>query len=95
MPSNLLGRLIDGSFGSGCVARMHPKKVEAWLVCKWTRDSQSTWFFYSRLLRITSISSINVDMSSKQKDNKNKTTKIGLMGVCSNCHKHENKWIGV
>jgi cytochrome c553 len=33
--------------------------------------------------------SMDVDMLSKQKDNINKTTKIGLMGVCSNCHGHE------
>jgi cytochrome c553 len=33
---------------------------------------------------------MDVNMILKQKDNKNKTTKIGLMGVCSNCHEHEN-----
>jgi hypothetical protein len=26
--SNLLGRLIYGSFGYGCVVKMHPKEVE-------------------------------------------------------------------
>jgi hypothetical protein len=29
VPSNLLGKLIRGSFGWGFVAKMHPKKVEA------------------------------------------------------------------
>jgi predicted HNH restriction endonuclease len=31
-------------------------------------------------------SSIDVDMILKQKENKNRTTWYGLMGVCSNCH---------
>jgi len=29
VPSNLLGRLIRGSFGWGCVPETHPKEVEA------------------------------------------------------------------
>jgi len=33
---------------------------------------------------------MDVYMISKQKDNKNKTTKIGRMGICSNYHEHEN-----
>jgi hypothetical protein len=28
VPSNLLGRLICGSFGWGCVAKIHPKEVK-------------------------------------------------------------------
>ncbi len=34
-----------------------------------------------------------VDMISKQKENENKTTKIGLMEVCLNCHGHENNQV--
>jgi hypothetical protein len=32
---------------------------------------------------------MDVNMILKQKDNNNKTTKIGLMGVCSNYHMHK------
>ncbi len=32
--SNLLSRLICGSFGWGCVAKTHPKNVKVWLICK-------------------------------------------------------------
>jgi hypothetical protein len=32
-------------------------------------------------------------MLLKQKENKNKIIKIGLMGVCSNYHEHENNQI--
>jgi hypothetical protein len=31
VPSNLSSKLIHGSFGWGCVAKRHPKEVEAWL----------------------------------------------------------------
>ncbi len=91
--SNLLGRLIHGSFGCGCVVDMHPKKVEAWLVCKWVIYSQSVWFSYLIFLRITRTSFVNVDMILKQDDNKNIIVKIGLMVVCSNYHGHENNQI--
>jgi hypothetical protein len=33
---------------------------------------------------------MDIDTISKQKDNMNKTTKIGLMGVRSNYHEHKN-----
>jgi hypothetical protein len=33
---------------------------------------------------------MDVNIILKQKDNKNRTTKIGLMEVCSNYHEHEN-----
>jgi hypothetical protein len=36
---------------------------------------------------------MDVNMISKQKDNMNKTKKIGLIVVCSNYHKHENNQI--
>jgi cytochrome c553 len=36
---------------------------------------------------------MDVNMISKQKDNNKKTTKIGVMGVCSNCHEHENNQV--
>jgi len=36
---------------------------------------------------------MDVDMISKQKDKMNKTTKIGLMGVCSNYHMHKNNQV--
>jgi hypothetical protein len=36
---------------------------------------------------------MDVDMISKQKDNKNKTTKIGLTGVYSNYHGHKNNQV--
>jgi hypothetical protein len=36
---------------------------------------------------------MDVDMISKQKDNKNKKIKINLMEVCSNCHGHKNNQI--
>jgi hypothetical protein len=62
VPSNLLGRLICGSFDWGCVTKTHPKEIEAWLVCKWETYSQSAWFSYSRFLRTTRISSMVVDM---------------------------------
>jgi hypothetical protein len=32
-------------------------------------------------------------MILKQKDNKNRTIKMGLMGICSNYHMHENNHI--
>jgi hypothetical protein len=50
VPSNLLDRLICDSFGWGCVVEMHPKEIEAWLVCKWVTNFQSAWFSYSRFL---------------------------------------------
>jgi hypothetical protein len=31
-----------------------------------------------------------MDVNMIQKDNMNKTIEIGLMGVCSNYHMHEN-----
>jgi hypothetical protein len=62
VPSNLLGRLICGSFGWGCVAKTHPKEVKAWLVYKWTTNSWNVWFSCSRFLRTTRIFFINVNM---------------------------------
>jgi cytochrome c553 len=36
---------------------------------------------------------MDVEMILKQNENKNKTIRYGLMGVCSNCHGHENNQI--
>ncbi len=72
VPSNLLGRLIHGYFGWGCVIEIHPKEVETWLVYKWTIDSRSVWFSYSKFLRTSRISSLDVNMTNIMKYDTNK-----------------------
>jgi hypothetical protein len=62
VPSNLLTRLICGSFSWGCVAKMHSKEVKAWLVYKWAIDSRNVWFSYLRFLKIARTSSMDVNM---------------------------------
>jgi hypothetical protein len=54
-----------------------------------TRFTKCLIFLFN-ILKDSKDSSIDVDMTLKQKDNKNKTIKIGLIGVCSNYHGHEN-----
>jgi hypothetical protein len=74
--SNLASRLIYGSFGWGCVAETHPKEVEAWLVCKWATNSRNAWFSYSRFVRITRTSSMDVNMMNIMKYDTNKRSLI-------------------
>ncbi len=82
VPLNLLSRLICGSFGWDCVVETHPRKVKTSLVYKWVTHFWSVWFSYSRFLRTTMTSSIDVNMILKQKDRNNKIIKMGLMGIC-------------
>ncbi len=85
VPSNLSGKLICGSFGWDWLVHMHPKEVKLWLVCRWKMNSWSILFSYSKFLRTTRISSMDIETSSlddfpNKKTLRTKTMKIGLMG---------------
>jgi hypothetical protein len=75
-PSNLLRKLIHGSFASGGVVGIHHNDVDVWVHWRWAIDSWSDWFSYYMCLGATRIYSMDVTKSFLNVDMIIKTHKM-------------------
>jgi len=64
VPSNLLGRLIHGSFAWGGVVGIHHNDVNVWVHWRWTTDSRNDWFSCCMCLGAIRIYSMDVTIFS-------------------------------